>query len=275
LEVVVPLLSHDFYVEVLRGVEGAIAATDYALVIRTVERAGDHRRIFADVGARDRADAVVIVSLGVPAGFLALLRERQRPAVCIDCVHELLPSVALDHVAAARAVVEHLVSLGHRRVAFVDRGDVPHDAEAISERLLAFRDAAAERSLKVERSLEFVVEYTRDAGRAAAETLLSRKKGRPTAIVAASDLQALGVLEAANARGLRVPEDLAIVGSNDIAEARFADLTTVRVPMREMGRRGVEIALSLIDGGEAPTKPVRLRGELVVRRSTIGAGSTA
>jgi DNA-binding LacI/PurR family transcriptional regulator len=90
----------------------------------------------------------------------------------------------------------------------------------------------------------------------------------PTAVFAGSDSQALGVLEAARQARRRVPEDLAVVGYNDIEVATYLGLTTVRVPMRELGRRGVEVLLRAIEQPEAPPEQVRLRAELVVRRSS-------
>jgi hypothetical protein len=133
------------------------------------------------------------------------------------------------------------------------------------------RLALAEAGLPPRPEYERVTDWGPEAGAAAAAELLALAEP-PTAVFAGSDSQALGVLEAARQARRRVPEDLAVVGYNDIEVATYLGLTTVRVPMRELGRRGVELLLRAIEQPEAPPEQVRLPAELVIRRSS-GAGT--
>jgi DNA-binding LacI/PurR family transcriptional regulator len=114
-----------------------------------------------------------------------------------------------------------------------------------------------------------VTDFSPEAGGEAVRELLALRNP-PTAVFAGSDSQAIGVLEAARHAGRRVPEDLAVVGYNDVEVATYLGLTTVHIPMREMGRQGVELLLEAIDRPEAPPERVLLPAELVIRRTSGG-----
>ena len=274
LEVVVPLFTPYFFIEVLRGIEAALGPTDYALVIRTVERAADRDRAFLDPGAAGRAEGVVIVSLAPTRALVRRLRAGRRPAVLVDCSDRRLPSVTVDHEAGARTAVNHLLRLGHRRVAFIDHADDPLDPASPSARVAGYRAAMAEAGIEPRPDYQRVAAFTPEAGAAAADALLALREP-PTAVFVGSDTQALGVLDAARARARDVPGDLAVVGYNDVELAPYLGLTTVRVPMREMGRRAVGLLLAAIADPSAPAEHVRLPVELVVRRSCGAAREPA
>ena len=170
--------------------------------------------------------------------------------------------IAFDDVGASRMLVDHLVGLGHERIAFV--GGIPIRPSLL--RLLGFRQALEEAGLRP--GPVVACEETLEAGRDAAGALLGRP-GAPTAIVAYSDLVAIGVIRGAHALGVRVPEDVSVVGYDDIEVAAFVEppLTTVRQPKREMGRRAMEWILRGLSGGRVPDHET-LPGQLVVRSST-------
>jgi DNA-binding LacI/PurR family transcriptional regulator len=115
------------------------------------------------------------------------------------------------------------------------------------------------------------MDYSPEAGAAAMEALL-RLREPPTAVFAGSDSQAVGVLDVARQHGLRVPEDISVVGYNDIEIAPYLGLTTMRVPMRELGRRGVEMLVQVLENSDSPPERIQLPAELVVRRTTGPAG---
>jgi LacI family transcriptional regulator len=163
-------------------------------------------------------------------------------------------------------MVKHLISLGHKRIAIIKGAMRNYDA---AERLRGYRLALRDAGLKPERSLELEGGFTEAGGHAAALQLVELEP-RPTAIFAANDSMAIGALSALRESGVRVPEDVAIAGFDDIPLARYMDppLSTVRVPICDLGARAVEILLHGVThkNGHA-RKRERVSTELVVRRS--------
>jgi DNA-binding LacI/PurR family transcriptional regulator len=270
LEVAVPLVTRDFYVEVLRGIEIALDGSGYSLVIRTIERADDRARVFAALAAPGRADGAMLVSQAPIPALMQRLAAEQMPAVLVDNFHDGMPSIAVDHEAAAAQAVQHLINLGHQRIGYVDHAATPFAQGSPAGRHRGYRAALATAQLPVRSGDEIITEFSAAGGEAALAALIAQPK-RPTAVFVGSDTQASGVLAAARRMGLRVPEDLAVIGYNDIDLARHLDLTTVRVPMREMGRRGVGMLLAAMEQPFSAPPPVTLlQAELVVRGSSGG-----
>ncbi len=269
LEVIVPLITRDFYVEVLRGIETALEATGYALLIHTIERPADRDRVFAALGDRDRVDGTIIVSQTPTANLLARLVAQQAPAVLVDAIHPDVPSIAIDHEAAAVTAVDHLLALGHRRIALVDHAEAPFAQGSPSGRRRGYRAALAGAGLDPRPADEIVTEFSPVGGEAALTALLAQSEP-PTAIFVGSDTQAAGILAAARRLPRRVPQDLAIVGFNDVQLAGYLGLTTMRVPMREMGRRGVELLLTAMEDPLSGVPQILLPAELVIRETSGG-----
>lgn len=272
LDVLVPLFTRHFYVEVLRGIAAAVVDSDYALVIHTIERPSDRDRVFATAGDAMGAGGMILVSLTPPPALLDRLRTARVPLVLVDSVTPQVASAAVDYAAGTSAAVAHLLALGHRRIALIDRRADPFAFQDPGARQAGYRQALAAAGLPLHPAYEVVTDYSPEGGQAALGPLLALPDP-PTAILVGSDSQALGVLAAARDRGVRVPEDLSVVGYNDIDIAPYLGLTTVRVPMCEMGRQGGVLLLTLLAGGAAPPDPVYLPAELIVR-ATTGPGPT-
>jgi DNA-binding LacI/PurR family transcriptional regulator len=267
LEVVVPLVTQHFYVEVLRGIEEALHTTEYSLLIRSIERRSDRERVLRGADLRGRVDGALMVSLNPTRGLIGRVTEAALPLVLIDAEHPRLASVGVDHAAAAASAVRHLLAAGHHRIALVDHAEDPFAPVYPDARHRGYRAALSEAGIEPRPEYEHVTDFSPQAGAAALRDLLALQHP-PTAIFAGSDSQAIGVLEAARQAGRRVPEDLAVVGYNDIEVAAYLGLTTVHIPMREMGRYGVELLLQSIEQAEAPLQRVVLPAELVVRRTS-------
>jgi LacI family transcriptional regulator len=267
LEAVVPLFSRHFYVEVLRGIETGLADTDYGLVTRSVDKQVDRDRAFEASGAHNNADGLLIVSLMPTGELVERLRAASCPVVLVDAEYDGLSDVTVDHAAAATLAVRHLLELGHRRIALIDHREDPFTTTYSGGRQAGYRQGLAAAGLPVRPEFEIVTEFSPEAGAAALLTLLALPDS-PTAIFAGSDSQAAGVLQGVRQLGRRVPEDLSIVGYNDIDFAEYLGLTTVRVPMYEMGRRGIELLLARLDEPQQAIKQERLPASLVVRTTT-------
>ncbi len=226
-------------------------------------------------------DGLVLYCLPADDDRLRVARERGLPVVAVDSPRPpLAPAVTVDDRGGARAAARHLLDLGHRRVAVVAErlaadgweGTAPRarqDAnpyDGTRERLAGYRDAWEAAGLDWDAvRVEERAPYGRDAGRRAARDLLA---DRPTAVLAMSDELALGVLDAAAARGLRVPGDLSVVGFDDTPSAAAAGLTTVAQPHLEKGAAAARLLLDLPGGAAAPP-PLPTR--LVVRTSTAAS----
>jgi LacI family transcriptional regulator len=213
--------------------------------------------------------AVITVTSELPPSDLIALGRARIPIVVIDpfdLPHTQVTSVGSTNFMGGIAATQHLLELGHRRIAYLGG---PIAAACNQARVQGFRGAMEAEGVPVP---DGYVRYGRFHHRDGVEqgTALLALPEPPTAIFAGSDETALGVIEAARSRGLRVPEDLSIVGFDDTAVARFASppLTTVRQPLREMGAVALRRALLLAAGEKVDSYHVELATELVVRRST-------
>jgi DNA-binding LacI/PurR family transcriptional regulator len=270
--VVVPFFTSPSAVERVRGVVTALAGSPYDVMLFDVESEERREHAFQLFDRGDRSDGLLVVSLIPPDEEVRRLRAGSIPCVLIDARHEGLPSVEIDDVAGGELATKYLLELGHRRIAFI--GDKPADPfrrQSSRDRTIGYERALAAASVPVRP--EYVREGTqsRHLARNIAEELL-RLPEPPTAVFAASDVQALGVLEAARGRGLSVPEQLSVIGFDDIEIASYVGLTTIRQPLFESGRRGAELLLQALGGEPAPVHVETLPLDLVVRGTTRPPG---
>lgn len=266
--VVVPFSTSPSAVERLRGIVAGLESSPYDLALFDIESPDRQRRAFDMFGRGDRADGLLAVSLVPPDAELVRIQVAQLPCVLIDAPHADLPSVLVDDIGGGELATRHLLELGHRRIAFV--GDKPPDSfrfHSSRDRTEGYLRALTRAGIPARP--EYVREGTqsRYVARSIAEELL-RLPEPPTAIFAASDTQALGVLEAAQELRVRVPENLSVVGFDDVETASYVGLTTVRQPLFESGRRGAELVLQALAGGALPARTETLPLDLVVRRTT-------
>jgi DNA-binding LacI/PurR family transcriptional regulator len=263
LGVIVPDLANPFFLDVLTGVQRVAAEAGYVVLPGDVREGSPERHLEA-LRAR-QVDGVVLDGFGaaaLPEEALADLR-----VVLVDEPSERWPGVASDTLQAGRLAAAHLLGLGHRRLAFLGPASDVH-ALRMRERgfVRALREAGG--SLPSERLRR--VPPTVAGGQGGMKALLGLAE-RPTAVFCANDLLALGALKACLAAGVRVPEEVSLVGCDDVEMARVVtpELTTVAVPARELGARAARLLLRRLDRPEEPRRPSRpLPVKLVVRGTT-------
>lgn len=266
--VVAPFFTRPSIVERLRGIEALVAESDYDLVVYNVETPDRRDACFRTVVASHRVDGLIVIHLAPTDDDVQRWAQARTPVILVDTRHPALHRVVIDDVAGGYLATRHLVELGHRRIAYIsDWLDEPFHFTSSRDRLLGYQRALAEAGLPFRPDYHRQGDHGREQARQMAHDLL-RLADRPTAIFAHSDTQALGVMQAATDLGLRVPEDLSVVGFDDIEMAEYAGLTTVRQPLVETGRKGIELLLRLMDDPSLPTACVELPIELVVRRTT-------
>ncbi|WP_298802332.1 LacI family DNA-binding transcriptional regulator [uncultured Pseudokineococcus sp.] len=255
--------------EIIRGVESVAGPERVALVL--TELGGVHRppQEWLDDCLARRPMGVVFVLSEVSPDQRRQLRARSIPFVVVDTAGEPppeVPTVGSTNWNGALAATRHLIELGHRRLAVVTG---PADVLCSRARLDGCRTGLAEAGLDLDPSLVRYGNFHVEGGYTHGSQLLSRPD-RPTAVFAGSDYQALGVLRAARELGLRVPEDVSVVGYDDLPVARWIGpaLTTVRQPLQEMAGTATRMVLDLARGERLATPRIDLATELVVREST-------
>ena len=265
--VLLPDLHGEFFSEVIRGIDSAARRSGYHLLVSGSH--SDWTEMSAVLGAtRGRVDGIIVMSPDRDIDTLHAHLPRGVPAVILNCPHGTGPSISIDNQGGSVAMADHLVSLGHRRIAFVRGPERNADAW---ERLQGYR-AAMKRADLQDTSVELPGDFTEEGGYAAATRALELDP-RPTAVFAANDAMAVGALSAARDRGLAVPGDLAIVGFDDIPIARFVvpPLSTVGVEIAQFGRRAFELLQDLLSGDGTASRRETIPTRLIIRES-CGAG---
>jgi LacI family transcriptional regulator len=267
--VTVPLIHPAYFSVIIAGVTEALYEQDMRIVLCPTLH--EHAR---EVSLLDRlmhgtTDCALLVLPEESSGELRTLMEHGFRFVVVDPrkrIDERVPTVSAAHSAGANQATAHLLELGHRRIAAITG---PTGWMATDERLRGHRAALAAAGVLSDPSLVLESNFEVDGGREAAAQLLGRAEP-PTAIFAFNDQLAIGAMQAALERGLRVPEDLSIVGFDDTAEARIVTprLTTVHQPLAEIGRMGVSLLTRLLENQRVEALHVELETNLVVRGST-------
>jgi LacI family transcriptional regulator len=268
--VVVPCFTSPSAVERVRGVAGVLARSPYDLMLFDIESEDRREHAFRLFDRGDRSDGLLLISLIPPEDEVERLRATGLPCVLVDAPHPAFPSIVIDDVHGGELATDHLIELGHRQIAFFgDKSPDPFRFASSLDRTRGYERALARAGIELRN--EYMCEGTKSyhVARSIAIDLL-RLPQRPTAVFAASDSQALGVLEAARILGIRVPDELSIVGFDDVEVAAHVGLTTVRQPLYESGRRGAQLLLQMIAGEQQPAEPEpeQLAVELVVRSTT-------
>jgi LacI family transcriptional regulator len=260
--VVLPDLHGEFFSEVIRGIDVAARESGYHLLLSGSHADRDEMRAVLQA-VRGLVDGLIVMSPDLdPAALCAELPLGVR-AVLLNAKVEGRPSITIDNSAGARDVVRHLATLGHTHIAFISGPARNADAE---QRRRGFRTGVRAHGIE---GVEVSGDFTEDSGYEAAKQVLAMKP-RPTAVFAANDSMAIGALSGFRDAGVRVPDAIALVGFDDIPIARFLDppLTTVKVPIAELGRRGLQLLIAELDDSDGrPHPPARLETSLVVRRS--------
>jgi len=276
IAVIVPWFTRPAEVEQLRGIENSLAESEYDLVLYNVETPAKRDTYFRDVPRRENTDGVLIISLSPRDDDVDHLAHSNVPIVLVDANHKALTSlnrVITDNVAGGRLATQHLIELGHTRIGFIsDPIETPFNFTTSRDRLKGYRKALRVAGIPFHADYQAQGEHGRYEARQLAIGML-QQPDRPTAIFAASDTQALGVLEAAQGCGLEVPDDLSVIGYDDIEIAEYIGLTTVRQLLYESGKRGVELLLDVLENLSADPICDVMPTELIVRRTTAAPRS--
>jgi DNA-binding LacI/PurR family transcriptional regulator len=268
--VVVPHLSTWYFSTVVEGVGAALRAEGYDLTLYNLDGGARERRsVFEHFLLRKRVDAVVAVALELTPDEVSRLLELRKPIVLVGGLVDGVRSLVVDNEKVSELATEHLISLGHTRIAHI--GGAPEldlDFHLGTARRLGYERAMSAHGLPTGDELFAFADFTMRGGYHAAKQLLGHPGARPSGIVAASDEMAIGCLLAARDLGLSVPADVSVVGIDDHELADFFGLTTVAQHPDVQGRRAVDqLMAELQPDGDGPRR-LELPFELVVRSTS-------
>jgi LacI family transcriptional regulator len=272
--VTLPIVQAAYFSFILGGASEALYEQDMRIVLCPTLHQHEREITLLDRLMHGTTDGAVLM---LPEETNEELRALQRlgyafvvvdPRVPLD---EGIPAVSAAHASGARAAVQHLLALGHRRIAAITG---PPQWMATTERLQGYKGALAAAGVMPDPALVVESNFEITSGESAARRLLAPRE-RPTAIFAFNDNAAVGALRVARELGLRVPEDLSVVGFDDSEQAAIVtpSLTTVRQPLAEMGRMAVSLLLRLLENQRVEALNVELATRLVVRESTAPPAS--
>ncbi|HVT58507.1 MAG TPA: LacI family DNA-binding transcriptional regulator [Thermoanaerobaculia bacterium] len=242
--IVLPDVHGEFFSEVIRGIDVAARRAGYHILV-----SGSH----SDVGEmlevleamRGRVDGLVVMAPDLALAALHQSLPTDLPLVLLNSTDEGRDAITIDNYGGARTMIRHLGELGHLRIAFIKGPAQNADAR---ERLRGFRDAMRGLGVTAPGRLELAGDFTEESGHAAVLQILAAAE-RPTAIFAANDSMAVGVLAALAGAGVAVPEEMSVAGFDDIPIARYVapPLTTIRVDIADLGRRAFVLLQAAID----------------------------
>jgi DNA-binding LacI/PurR family transcriptional regulator len=265
--VISPFFTAPSFIQRLRGIAGALGPKNVELVVYTVDSTNLLQKYLSTLPLTGNLDGLIILSLPVGDAEASRLIDHTLPTVLVEYPHSRLSCVEIDDVQGGHMAADYLLKKGHRRIAFLGDTDLPEYAiHPVSLRLGGFRQALKEAGIALPEAFVRLAPYSQEQTRQVARELLSLPEP-PTAIFAATDFQALGVLKAANQLHVRVPEKLAVIGFDDIDMAEYADLTTICQHLDESGALAVELLLSEIESSFQLPRHVKIPLTLIERKT--------
>lgn len=268
---VLPMLTSYFFMEVIRGVQDCLFEAGYDLLVYASRTPNLLPQQLERALQPGRADGLLLCSTEITPAMARQLAASNQPIALVDATHPDFDAVSLNNVEGGYAAARHLIETGCERLALIQ----PHpDSQPGVERRQGFERALEEagRSVSAARvvtSTEDVQHgYTREGGYAAMQQLL-RERPRPDGVFAASDVQALGALKAIRDAGLRCPEDVALIGFDDIRTSAYVGLSTLSQPMYDMGRQAADKLVRRLADPNRPVSHTSFSARLIARETTL------
>jgi len=260
----VPDIANPFFSEVIRGMEQVAHQKGYSVLLGDTQNSQAREQAYADMLPARQADGLItllphVPRLPAPHGSLLV-------NACEYVTDKSVSSVYIDNVRAASTAVNHLTTLGHRDIAFIGG---PRERRICSDRQKGYERALREAGLRLNPSLVVGGDFSFESGARAVESLIAGRR-QFTAVFCANDEMAIAAMTSLKGHGLRVPQDVSVVGFDDIRFARYADppLTTVAQPKNQIGGEAMSMLLEILEDPRTPPRKRVLPAELVIRDST-------
>lgn len=270
--VIAPWFTRPSVVERLRGIEQVLSETQYDLNIFNLETVDRRQRCFDEIVRQGKVDGLLLVSIMPTEQEATALKTAGVPTVQIDARGYYFSQVAIDDTVAGMEATNHLITKGHRKIAFVsDFFSVGIGNNSQEMRYIGYKQGLETIGLPVRTEYSRQCHFQRSSARKVALELFDLADP-PTAIFAASDTLAFGILEAALDVGLTIPEDLSVIGFDDIEISTYLNLTTIRQPLLETGIQGTKLLLKILETNNDKIEKIILPTE-VIERGTTGVPS--
>lgn len=269
----IPNCSNPYFAEIVRSVEDHCFGAGYTLILCNTDDDPHRQGAYLQVLSEKRIDGMIIISTGEDKDLLRLLQGLPIPTVLLDREIEEVNCdlVETAHMQGGVMATEHLLGLGHRRIACLAG---PADLNSSAQRIEGWRKALTDAGLGEELGdLLWHSDFSSQGGFTTMQSILASRPA-PSAVFVCNDLMCIGALSAAHQAGVRVPQDLSLIGFDDIELAKFTSptLTTIAQPKHRIGVAAVDMVLERIQDGRVQARQVILRPELIVRNSTAGPG---
>lgn len=270
---IMPFITNYFFVELLRGIQETLFKRDYDLMLYGVNHPTQIEGYLQRSLRVGHADGIMLASVSMPAGYTQKCLKDNFPLILIDRYNEHFDSFSVENTQGATLATEHLIELGHRRIAIMTGNE---DATPSIERLRGYRSTMEAHGLGANirifhpETRQIDDGFNKECGYTIMQTILDSDPVRmPTAVVVTSDIQAIGALHALKDRRLRCPEDMSIISFDDIELARHYGLTTMHQPIRTMGILAVERLFERLERANLPAVHKQFTPELVIRTTTF------
>jgi len=262
-----PAINNGYISEIVRGIDEELARSDYDLMLYTTHRYAGKEAFYVKTIVNGLVDGLILLAPLIPANYMQALPSHDFPLVLIDQANSGPNTTTVDATnwQGAYEATQYLLGLGHRRVGFIT-GYM--EISSSTERLDGYRAALHHNRIPIDETLIVTGDYQSLGGFQGTERLLALPQP-PTAIFASNDRSAIGAMEAIRAHGLHIPQDVSVIGFDDIPEASlvYPKLTTVRQPLVQFGQVAVRLLLEKIDAPEKEARRVTLATQLVIRDS--------
>jgi len=266
--VILPYLTMPSYIERLRGVQSELANSEYDLVLFSIENPSQRDAYFQNLSIKSKVDGVLLISLPPNDEQAKRLSSSNIPTVLIDAYHPMLCSIVPDDVEGGRIATRHLINLGHTKIAYLsDYLDTPFHP-SMRYRYSGYRETLEKENISFNPNYHIEGDRGRASARKLAKKLLSIDDP-PTAIFAASDTRAIGIIDGAQEMGIKIPEELSVIGYDNIRDAEYVNLTTINQHLDQSGIDGAKMLLELLDNKLSHSECKQtISVELVVRGTT-------
>lgn len=267
-------IANPFFPELVKSFEEAALAKQYDVTVSNTSYDSHRLRSAVERMLELRVDGVAVMTSEFDPHIISELSRRGIPIVFLDVgtVRPRISNILVDYENGIRQAVQHLHALGHRRLGFISG---PLRLKSADMRRRALEKCMRECGLQRSKNLMREGNHCVDGGQRAMELLL-KEKDAPTAVLASNDLTAIGALRAAYAVGLRVPQDISLIGFDDIQLCEFTQpqLTTIRLSRQELGRSACDALVRVVEGGDANGHELGVSTQLVLRKSTAAPNSS-
>jgi DNA-binding LacI/PurR family transcriptional regulator len=265
--VILPHLTMPSYVERLRGVQNALAASEYDLVLFSVETPEQRDAYFDNLSRTSRVDGVIIISIPPNDEQAQRFADSLIPTVLVDAYHSQLNSVVTDDFKGGRKATRYLIELGHKKIAFLgDYLETPFQP-SMRYRFNGYKQALVDEGIPFRSDYHVEVENERSQSCEMAKKLL-QLEDPPTAIFGGCDIQAIGIIDGASEVGVRIPEDLSVIGYDGIRDSEYLGLTTIQQHLFKSGVEGVNMLLGKLSQKSHEPRTKFIPFDLIQRDTT-------